>query len=256
MKILTIFTILYTILIINLFSSTGVSTIKAGDQLNLTTSQLVSPGGNFTVGFFNTTNYIYVGIWYTNDETFKVWVANQSTPIISSSGVFMIDPDTGKLIIATRGTTLVNISDNQSSLDSNITATLEDTGNFWLKNETDNRTLWQSFDYPTNVLLPGMKLGSDLRTGMNWNLTSCLSNDIADFGVFTLSWEPTDEASKRLMIRRRGQPYWTSGNLNNQKIPYMPALNNPFRKYLYNLSYVYNDEEMCNDPLFQINVIV
>ncbi|KAL7598908.1 hypothetical protein Lser_V15G22931 [Lactuca serriola] len=243
MNILIIFTVLCTILIINSFPATGVSTIKAGDQLNLTTSQLVSPGGNFTLGFFNTTNYRYIGIWYTNDETYKVWVANPSTPIISSSGVLMIDPNTGKLIIATGGTTLVNISDNQSSPDSNIAATLQDTGNFQLKNETDNRTLWQSFDYPTNVLLPGMKLGSDLRTGKNWNLTSWLSNDIADFGVFTLSWEPTDEASQRLMIRRRGQPYWTSGNLNNQTFPYMPALNSPFSKYQYNLSYVYTDEE-------------
>lgn len=243
MNILIIFTVLCTILIINSFPATGVSTIKAGDQLNLTTSQLVSPGGNFTLGFFNTTNYRYIGIWYTNDETYKVWVANPSTPIISSSGVLMIDPNTGKLIIATGGTTLVNISDNQSSPDSNIAATLQDTGNFQLKNETDNRTLWQSFDYPTNVLLPGMKLGSDLRTGKNWNLTSWLSNDIADFGVFTLSWEPTDEASQRLMIRRRGQPYWTSGNLNNQTFPYMTALNSPFSKYQYNLSYVYTDEE-------------
>ncbi|KAI3505456.1 hypothetical protein L1887_27587 [Cichorium endivia] len=155
----------------------------------------------------------------------------------------MIDPDTRKLIIATGETTLVNISDNQSTPGSNVTATLEDTGNFQLKNGIDNRTLWQSFDYPTNVLLPGMKLGSDLRTGRIWNLSSWLSDDIADLGAFTLSWEPTDEASQRFMIRRRGQPYWTSGNLNNQTFPNIFMLNSPWSKYLYNLSYVYNNEE-------------
>ncbi|KAI3690213.1 hypothetical protein L2E82_48189 [Cichorium intybus] len=88
-----------------------------------------------------------------------------------------------------------------------------------------------------------MKLGSDLRTGKNWNLTSWLSDDIADLGAFTLSWEPTDDASQRFMIRRRGQPYWTSGNLNNQTFPYMLGLNSPFTRYQYNLSYLYNNEE-------------
>ncbi|KAJ0716181.1 putative non-specific serine/threonine protein kinase [Helianthus annuus] len=144
----------------------------------------------------------------------KVWVANRSTPIISNSSVLMINPDTCKLIIATGGITLVNISDNQSGTTSNMSATLQDTGNFQLKNETDNRILWQSFDYPTNVLLPGMKLGSDLRTGRNWTLTSWLSDKIPDFGDFTMSWETYGAYYLELLIRKRGKPYWTSGYLD------------------------------------------
>ncbi|KAJ0859305.1 putative non-specific serine/threonine protein kinase [Helianthus annuus] len=97
------------------------------------------------------------------------------------------DPKTSKLVIVTGGTTHVNISDNQSSPTLNLTATLQDTGDFQLKNAVDNQILWKSFDYPTNVLLPGMKLGSDLRTGRNWNLTSWLSKEIPDVGAFTLS---------------------------------------------------------------------
>ncbi|KAI3692203.1 hypothetical protein L6452_32014 [Arctium lappa] len=241
---LVIFTILCTNLIINYFPATGVSTITAGDQLN----QLVSPGRNFTLGFFTVpdTNNTYLGIWYTNDDQYrKVWVANPSIPITSSSSVLMIDPDTLKLIIATElGTTLVNISNNESVRGTNLTATLEDTGNLQLKNETDKRILWQSFDYPTNVLLADMKLGSDLRTGQSWNLTSWMSDEMPDLGAFTLSWEPDidGEKSPRLMIRRRGQPYWTSGDLNNQTFEFM-GVNNPFSQYQYNLSYVYNNEE-------------
>ncbi|KVH91635.1 G-type lectin S-receptor-like serine/threonine-protein kinase CES101 [Cynara cardunculus var. scolymus] len=241
---LIIFTILCTNLIINCFPATGVSTINIGDQLNRT-SQLVSPGRNFTLGFFpiTDTNNTYLGIWYTNDnQSRKVWVANPSIPITSSSSVLMIDPGTSKLIIATGGTTLVNISNNESGRGSNLTATLEDTGNFHLKDETDNRILWQSFDHPTNVLLPDMKLGSDLRTGQSWNLTSWMSNEKPDLGAFMLSWEPDGEKSQRLMIRRRGQPYWTSGDLDNQTFEFM-SVNNPFSQFQYNLSYVYNDEE-------------
>ncbi|KAL8238953.1 hypothetical protein R6Q59_015520 [Mikania micrantha] len=156
----------------------------------------------------------------------------------------MIDPDTGKLIIASGGITVVNISDNQSGASPNLTATLEDTGDFQLKDEIDDRILWRSFDYPTNVLLPGMKLGSDLRTGRNWSLTSWLSNEIPDLGAFSLNWEPVGEDSQRLMIRRRGQPYWTSGDLNNQTQTFeFMNVNNPFSLYQYNLSYVYNNEE-------------
>ncbi|KAI3703557.1 hypothetical protein L1987_73713 [Smallanthus sonchifolius] len=153
----------------------------------------------------------------------------------------MIDPDTGKLIIATGGTTVVNISDYQSGPSTTLTATLLDTGDFQLKNETDNRILWKSFDYPTNVLLPGMKLGSDLRTGRNWSLTSWLGNENPDLGAFTLSWETNGENSQRLMIRRRGQPYWTSGDLNDQAFEFLDM--NSKSNYNSNLSFVYNNEE-------------
>ncbi|KAJ9537848.1 hypothetical protein OSB04_030581 [Centaurea solstitialis] len=241
---LIIFKILCTNLIINCFPVTGVSTIDVGDEPNRT-SQLVSPGRNFTFGFFTIpeTNDTYLGIWYTNDDqSRKVWVANPSTAITSSSSVLMINPDTSKLIIADGGTTVVNISSNGSGLGPNLTATLEDTGNFRLRDETDDRILWQSFDHPTNVLLPGMKLGSDLRTGQSWNLTSWMTDEMPDLGAFTLSWEPEGENLPRLMIRRRGQPYWANGDLNNQTFEFM-SVNNPFSQYQYNLSFVYNNEE-------------
>nr|GFA37506.1 putative bulb-type lectin domain-containing protein [Tanacetum cinerariifolium] len=234
--------IILTILCTNLFTNPakGVSTITLGDQLN-SSSQLVSPGNNFTLGFFNisATNNTYLGIWYTNDDRLRrVWVANPSIPIISSSSVLMINPNTSKLIISSGGTTLVNISDNQSGPDSNLIASLEDTGNFQLRNETDNSIIWQSFDHPTNVLLPGMKLGADLRMGQTWNLTSWFTDDCPDSGAFTLSWETNGENSQRLTIRRRGNPYWTSGDyLNNQTFEYMIGLNNPFSRY-------WNDDDM------------
>ncbi|CAH1427261.1 unnamed protein product [Lactuca virosa] len=156
----------------------------------------------------------------------------------------MIHPDTGKLIIASGEATLVNISDNKFTPGDNLTATLSYTGNFKLKNETDNQTLWQSFDYPTNLLLPGMKIGVNLKTGQSWNLTSRLRIGNPDLGAFTLSWEPTDEASQRFMIRRRGQPYWTSGNLSNQISPNKFEFLTVDNGYPYNISYIYNNDEI------------
>ncbi|PWA44470.1 Apple-like protein [Artemisia annua] len=71
----------------------------------------------------------------------------------------------------------------------------------------------------------GMKLGADLRTGQAWNLPSWFTDDSPDSGDFTLSWEPNGESSQRLMIRRRGNPYWTCGDyLNNQTFEYMSVM--------------------------------
>jgi hypothetical protein len=58
------------------------------------------------------------------------------------------------------GGDLVDFYSSRSST-TNLTAVLEDSGNFILKdaNSHSDQILWQSFDHPTDVFLPGMKLG-------------------------------------------------------------------------------------------------
>ncbi|PWA45690.1 bulb-type lectin domain-containing protein [Artemisia annua] len=222
----------YTVRFCDTFSS-----IKLGGQLTYG-DQLVSLGGNFTLGFFSADSsyFTYLGIWYTNDnESRKVWVANAEYAY--GDHALSIDPNTGNLIITDRSRTLITITNIDAGPNPNVTATLEDNGNFRLINENDKRVLWQNFDHPTNVLLPGMKLGYDITTGQNWTLTSWLSNEIPDAGAFTLSWEPVNETSHKILIRRRGQPYWTSENLDNQ------TFHNIFTIYGYTLTSVYNNKE-------------
>lgn len=230
---------------------TAISTLKLGDQLD-STSQLVSEGGNFTLGFFtiDATDYGYLGIWYTNEILFngrqatRVWVANPDTPIETRSGVnpgvLKID-STGKLVITTGARTILNISEGTDTVNLNATATLEDTGNFVLRDESNKQILWQSFDHSTNVLLPGMKLGYNLRTGRNWTLNSWVSDQVPASGSFSLSWEPTQE-SGQLVMHRRGNSYWTSGTLENQTFKFM-GINYLYDQYHYNLSYISNDDE-------------
>ncbi|XP_059656944.1 G-type lectin S-receptor-like serine/threonine-protein kinase CES101 [Cornus florida] len=221
----------------------GASTIGRGDELNSSASPLVSEGGYFALGFFNitataftnftVTDFTYFGIWDTYnfyDQKEIVWVANPNTPISDNSGVVTID-STGRLKLMNGGSTVVNISDEVGT--GNVSATLKDSGNFVVKDETDNTILWQSFDHPSRTLLPGMKLGYNLTTRQNWTLTSWLTDDSLATGAFTLSWEPTQE-SGQLVIRHRGEPYWTSGELKDQNFEHMLLLNN----YNLNLSYV------------------
>ncbi|KAJ0609065.1 putative protein kinase RLK-Pelle-DLSV family [Helianthus annuus] len=221
------------------------STIKVGGQLNYY-DQLVSIRGNFTLGFFDSDGS-YLGIWYTNDaEARKVWVANPNKPIISSSAgiiALSINPNTGNLIITSEGSTLMNITDVQAGPNPNVTATLEDTGNFRLINEIDKRVLWQSFDHPTNVLLPGMKLGFNKTTGQNWTLTSWLSKEFPRSGAFTLSVEVDKEGYQTLMICRRGQPYWVSSLSFQRSFDDLFALNHPGRQPYYTITSVNSKEE-------------
>ncbi|RXH83015.1 hypothetical protein DVH24_003513 [Malus domestica] len=49
--------------------------------------------------------------------------------------------------------------------------------------------LWQSFDYPSDTWLPGMKLGWDLRTGLKQLLSSWKDSEDPSPGDFTYGIE-------------------------------------------------------------------
>ncbi|KAF8393356.1 hypothetical protein HHK36_021599 [Tetracentron sinense] len=186
--------------------------LTQGDQL-MDYQHLVSAGGIFKLGFFSPGNskQRYIGIWYSNDSNENiVWVANRDNPISDTYGVLTIDGD-GKLKIVHGNETLVVLNSDQTT--TNATATLEDTGNFVMREVNSKRVLWQSFDYPTNTLLPGMKLGVNLKTGHRWSLVSWLSSEEPATGAFTLGGDPN--GTTQLFMWQRGDLYWTSGAWRN-----------------------------------------
>ncbi|KAK4347061.1 hypothetical protein RND71_033400 [Anisodus tanguticus] len=140
---------------------------------------LISPGQLFELGFFTpggaNSDKWYVGIWYKEieDKTI-VWVANRANPLSSSStSVLQITENNTLLLIDGQTRNPVWSSDETPA--TNIIAQLLDSGNFVIRPENDDEEqsyIWQSFDYPTDTLLPGMKLGWDLKTGLNRNITS------------------------------------------------------------------------------------
>ncbi|XP_059658848.1 G-type lectin S-receptor-like serine/threonine-protein kinase At1g67520 [Cornus florida] len=204
-------------------------TLQQGDMLNSSSSTfLVSSRKNFTLGFFKPSKYsdnnnTYLGIWYTNSADQRaVWVANRNSPIYNNSGVLSIDK-AGKLIITYNGGSSAELYASKAGT-INITATLLDSGNFVVREANSNgstkqRVLWQSFDYPTHTLLPEMKLGVNHRTGRIWSLTSWFAEDEPALGAFTLEWDPS---GRRLVVRRRGMIYWTSGVLKDKAFEFLP----------------------------------
>jgi len=187
---------------------------QGGDSLNYSNT-LVSKNGLFTLGFTRLgsaeSNATYLGIWYNNDTNHPFWLANRDKPIVDTSGVLAIDGTGNMKLTYSRGDPVEFYSSQPST--TNITAILEDSGNFVLKDENSGsqQVLWQSFDFPTDTFLPGMKLGINHRTGQTWSLMSWLSDLVpTPAGAFTFEW---DTDGKELVMKRRGVIYWTSGPL-------------------------------------------
>ncbi|MFS7984580.1 putative non-specific serine/threonine protein kinase [Helianthus anomalus] len=127
---------------------------------------IISPQETFELGFFNlgnSTNH-YVGIWYKKISTRTVvWVANRNTPLTSTSA-----------------------NSSTTSVRNNPVGQLRDTGNIIIYEEgggiNKEDPIWQSFNFMMDTLLPGMKLGRNLVTGIDRHFTSWKSPDDPAFG--------------------------------------------------------------------------
>ncbi|XP_068667835.1 G-type lectin S-receptor-like serine/threonine-protein kinase At4g27290 [Aristolochia californica] len=170
---------------------------------------IISVGQKFALGFFtpgNSTNRYYIGIWYNEIPTRTfVWVANRDKPLTDSAGVLTISDD-GSLVILDGKRNLV-WSSNTSSV-GNASAVLQDTGNLVLTAD-DGGILWQSFDYPTDTYIPGMKFRFNLRTRKNMQLQSWRSEDDPAPGNFTISIDPL--LPLQLVMWSGSQRIWRSG---------------------------------------------
>lgn len=149
-------------------------------------------------------------------DSWSVWFANRNEPVDAESAVLLLD-HSGVLKIESKHRELPIILYFSPQPANNTMATLLDTGNFVLQQLHPNGTksvLWQSFDYPTDNLLPGMKLGVSYKTSHNWSLVSWLTSEIPNLGAFSLEWQPR---TRELIIKRREQLCWTSGELRNKE---------------------------------------
>uniref|UniRef100_A0ACD5V1Z4 Uncharacterized protein n=1 Tax=Avena sativa TaxID=4498 RepID=A0ACD5V1Z4_AVESA len=144
-----------------------------GSGGNITDGEtLVSAGGSFTMGFFSlgVPARRYLGIWFSVSEDTVCWVANGDRPMNGSSGVLVLG-DGGRLLLLDGGGQ-VAWSSNSSGDSASAVAELLNTGNLVVRDRASSHLLWQSFDHPSNTLLPGMKTGKNLWTGAEWYITS------------------------------------------------------------------------------------
>ncbi|XP_027353644.1 G-type lectin S-receptor-like serine/threonine-protein kinase At4g27290 [Abrus precatorius] len=153
-------------------------------------STLVSKDGSFELGFFNpgsSTNR-YVGIWFKNIPVRTiVWVANRDNPIKDNSSMLVVSKEGNLVLLRQNGSLLW--STNVSTPVLSPIVQLVNNGNLVIRDEkvdnSEENFLWQSFDYPCDILLPGMKLGWNLKTGHNRRLTAWKNWDDPSTGDFT-----------------------------------------------------------------------
>ena len=203
---------------------------------------LVSYQKTFALGFFTpeNSNCRYVGIWYNQiTEQTVVWVANRDNPLYDKSGVLSINTQ-GNLVLHTQNQSIPIWSTNVSTSASptnNSMAKLSEVGNLVLFQQ-DNK-IWQSFDYPTNTMLPFMKLGLDLRTGLNRYLTSWKSKD--DPGTDNFSYRIVTTGYPQLILYMGQTPLWRAGSWTGLTWSGVPKLTS---NVIFNASYVSNQDEI------------
>ncbi|GAB4835116.1 hypothetical protein Ancab_000025 [Ancistrocladus abbreviatus] len=157
----------------------------------------VSQNGVFAFGFMDgrlrevdDTDGLFVGIRYNlgyKEANVLVWTVGGGLRV-SENSTFGLSAD-GRLVLFENPTGLIVWSSNTSNLGVHK-ASLLNSGNLVLLGSKDE-VLWQSFDSPTNTLLPGQSLHfpQSLRAPSTKSISSYYSFVIRRSGELALVWE-------------------------------------------------------------------
>ncbi|XP_068322417.1 G-type lectin S-receptor-like serine/threonine-protein kinase RKS1 isoform X3 [Pyrus communis] len=226
---------------------------------------LLSAKKIFKLGFFSPGNSHnrYIGVWYNNIPIQTiVWIANRDNPIIpiagTGTGLLAIHGDRGGLVIygKDQNTALWSANVRVSSPNSSVIAKLRDTGNLVLLeyNGSSPTVLWQGFDYPTDTLLPWMKIGQNRRSGLNWSLTSWKSQDDPGSGNFSYEIDPT--GFPQLMVYEGRAKWFRGGTWTGKRFSGVPEYTtNSVRNFVNNKDEIYMEITVPNDSVFTRGVL-
>ncbi|KAK3211570.1 hypothetical protein Dsin_016276 [Dipteronia sinensis] len=155
------------------------SNISRGSSLTPTkTSSWMSKSGLYAFGFYQRGNGGYsIGVFVAGiPEKTVVWTARRDDPPVSSNATLLFTTADGKLVLQTgqcQDTYIADVSQTVSY------ASMLDTGNFVLY-DSDGHIRWQSFEHPTDTLLPTQRLSAGMK------LLSSLSETDQSTGLFGL----------------------------------------------------------------------
>ncbi|TKY49014.1 G-type lectin S-receptor serine/threonine-protein kinase [Spatholobus suberectus] len=204
---------------------------------------LVSKTGTFELGFFTPGNSgnRYLGIWYKDIQPQTVvWVANRETPTKDASLVLHINTPQNVVLLSHNKTVLWSVTPKTKP--HKPVLQLLDSGNLVLRErheEDQEKYLWQSFDYPCDTLLPGMKLGKDLRTGLDRRLTAWKSENDPSPGNLMWGMYVTNYPEPMQWIGSRKS--FNSGPWNGVQYSGKPTLK---RHPVFEFIYFSNEEEV------------
>eukprot|EP00250_Pteridium_aquilinum_P012928 c21032_g1_i1 orf=790-2982(+) len=163
---------------------------------------LYSMDSEFAVALLTLTGQtsVYLCIQHTSSQQI-VWTANRDAPVSLSD-----------MLVFTPGGNAYLMHDNESNVlwSTNTTGRgvtkmqMQDTGNLVLL-DAENKTVWQSFDHPTDTLLTGQVL----RPQIGMKLVSSTSDTNMSSGGYTLSLEAGDLHLVFAGYGGMALPYWS-----------------------------------------------
>ncbi|KAK9282007.1 hypothetical protein L1049_004918 [Liquidambar formosana] len=134
-----------------------------------------SPSGRFAFGFYQQANGYAVGIFLAGiPHKTIVWTANRDQPV--SSNTTLQFTSSGSLILRSSQGREISIA---NTITAASYASMLDSGNFVLYS-SDQEIIWQSFEHPTDTLLPGQRLSTEAK------LISSVSETDHSTGMFCL----------------------------------------------------------------------
>jgi hypothetical protein len=99
-----------------------------------------------------------------------------SSLLKTTPGVLVMSSRVGLCLLDGSGRTAW--SSNTTGASASSVAQLLGSGNLVVREKSSSAVFqWQSFDHPQNTLLAGMRFGKNLKTGMEWSLTSWRAQD-------------------------------------------------------------------------------
>ncbi|KAG9159745.1 hypothetical protein Leryth_007761 [Lithospermum erythrorhizon] len=206
----------------------AINTISSDHQIR-DGQTIVSVNGVFELGFFspNGSEARYVGIWYKELEKRVVWVANRERPLYDSSGILMIGND-GNLVAVDGGNITIWSTEVNTGAAENVVATLSDIGNLVLReNGLTGSQLWESFDHPSNAMIPGMRIGLNNRTGKTIVLSSWKNYSNPSKGNYITAVEP--DQMRQISIWDGAGKHFRSGQWNGRSFVGLRSMNTDYR---------------------------
>uniref|UniRef100_A0A5B7ACC2 Receptor-like serine/threonine-protein kinase n=1 Tax=Davidia involucrata TaxID=16924 RepID=A0A5B7ACC2_DAVIN len=178
--------ILFFILIASFFTCANSKIqnyLKRGSSLSVEDESdlITSPDNSFTCGFYGVgSNAYWFAIWFTNsrDRTI-VWMANRDKPVNGQGSKISLRGNGAMVLTDVDGSNVWETNTTSTNVDR---AELLDSGNLVLK-DPDGNILWQSFDFPTDTLLPSQTFTKSKR------LISALRNGGYASGYFSLYFD-------------------------------------------------------------------
>ncbi|XP_051219492.1 G-type lectin S-receptor-like serine/threonine-protein kinase At2g19130 isoform X2 [Lolium perenne] len=184
---------------------------------------------------------------YHQDMPISIPNLNLTRLKISNDGNLVIvnhDSNNESIVWSTH---IVNHRTQTSSINTSTSAAvLLNTGNLALTESPSDLLVWQSFDYPIDVALPGAKFGRNKVTGFHHQGISRKS--LIDPGLGSYSIEIEDIRGIVLKRRNPSVEYWLYESSTALSLNLLPILKsfldlNPQTKGLINPAYVDNSQE-------------